>query len=723
MASKPASRTPGQLQRASRADVERAIARAVADLERRDLLGQVQAGICPGQDDEEEKYGAGEVLAAFTRQHRAPLSAAVAIGGADLAVLAAGAVGLPYSPAILAAAAAASGGRVAWNYRRKAKRRPRARRIAWCTWTACNIAAVVAASLGVANGIGQAVMLAGGVAVAAPYLWRHRRRPPAVEPAAELPAAPPAPEADQRIMDFAARFGSKAPIRSAEIHSVRDIRDGFQFELILAKAEGCTTAAVQAMVPAIAALYDVSADQVAVEYTETRSERRARVSVLTVHNAFETDDPWDGASTYDPETGCFRLGRYVDGEPSHWMLHKPDSGGAAGVIAGVQGSGKTGSAHVIACEAGLAKISGRRICAVWVGDPQEQPFGVWRGRADQTAWGELACVHMLLMLYFGMRARAARFGTMEWTDHLGRRNTGKGWFDPSPDEALIAAFIDEWPRLSAHPIFGPLVIALAAIILKEGRKVGITLYLMTQLPDLSELGERAIRELLKAFNALAHRTDGLSKSMLGIQGDPTKLPPGVHGTGYLNGPDRRPAAVQRTKHIREYLKPGDPPGPDVRGISEQIANEPVELGAAFEDAAAAVGYMGRGTVLDGSQWCAEVALLSRQLVKQAIADAIIAETCPEALFGAVAAAATAVHAAQAPPRPSGSGAPQWLPILAVELANRGEMDLFDVSELADADVFEAERALTVLVHAGVAVQTGPDRWRTTMAAAEEPRPN
>ena len=180
------------------------------------------------------------------RQHRAPLSAAGAVGTADLAVLAAGAAGFPYAAAVLAAAAAASGGRVAWNYRRKARRRPRTRRIAWCTWTACNIAAVIAASLGVANGIGQAVMLAGGLAVAAPYLWRHRRRPPAPEAVpgpGPVPELPPPP--DPRIADFASRFGGKTPCRGAEIHSVHEIRDGFQFEMLLAKSEGCTTAEVQ----------------------------------------------------------------------------------------------------------------------------------------------------------------------------------------------------------------------------------------------------------------------------------------------------------------------------------------------------------------------------------------------------------------------------------------------------------------------------------------------
>jgi len=313
-----------------------------------------------------------------------------------------------------------------------------------------------------------------------------------------------------------------------------------------------------------------------------------------------------------------------------------------------------------------------------------------------------------------MKARAARFGTMEWTDHLGRLNHGKGWFDPAPDEAEILATIDEWPLLAANPVLGPLAIALAGAILKEGRKVGIALNLLTQLPDLSELGERVIREMLKAFNVLAHRTDGLSKSMLGIQGDPTKLAPGVHGLGYLNGADQRPAATQRTKHLPEYVKPGQD-GPDVREIAERIAGDPVELGDAFTAAAAALGYTGRGQVLDGSQWNEMIAVYARQLVKPAVAAMILAETCPETITTAAAAPVSGARQ-PTPPGPAAAGIPPWLPILATAIAERGEVDLYDVSELGEVDVFEAERALAFLVHGGLAVQISPDRWRTTMTS-------
>jgi hypothetical protein len=712
MARGPA-RSPGkELSRMSRADLL-ALAAAVRELERRGGTSD-----CPGTTEETDQPE-GSSLVAYVRHHRAPAAAIASVAGADVAVIAAHAAGWPYGYTGILAVAAAAGGRVAYKHRRKAKRRPRARRLTYTAWAASSAVMVAGTAAGVLNGPWQGVMLVGGMAVATPYLWHNRRRAAAAAGAGAGEPVPVPAGPDPRIVAFAERFGSKAPCKGAEIHSAREIQDGFQFELLLASAEGCTTAAVQQLIPAIAALYDVSADQVTVEYTEGRSERRARVSVLTVHDAFEREDPWDGESTYDPDTGCFRLGRYADNADVHWMLHRPGSGAAGGVISGVIGSGKSGTAMVVACEAGLARGDGGRICAVWMGDPQMQAFGVWRGFADLTAWGALACVHMLMMLYFGMRARSAHFGTMEWADHLGRVNKGKGWFDPCPDEAEVLAVIDEWPRIASDPVLGPLAIALAAAIVKEGRKVGIALLLLTQIPDLSELGERAVREMLKAFNVLSHRTDGLSKAMLGIQGDPTKLAPGVHGLGYFNGADNRPAATMRTKHLPEYLQPGQEGSIDVREIAEQIAGDPVELGEAFTREITRLGYVGRGQILDGDQWTRQIAVLSRQIVKSAVADRIIAETAPK---GAPAAAGTPpAPGPQQPPPPPGpgpdTGTPAWLPVLAVTLAQRGELDLYDVSELVGVDVFEAERALSFIAAGGMAVQVGPSRWRTTMTAA------
>jgi hypothetical protein len=675
-------------------------------------------------------------LRAYARTHRAPLSAAVAVGGADLTVLAAHAAGGgPFAYVVVLAVSAAAGGRVAWKHRRKARRRARARRYAAAMWVASSATAVAGTAAGMASGPGQAVMLGGGLAIAAPYLWHARQRPPRpAVPEEELPS-PVLLGPDPRIEAFRARFCRSGPCKNADVHSARDIPDGFAFEVALAEASDATTRDVIGLIPKIAALYDVSADQVSVEYLPGRSERRALVSVLTVQNAWEREDRWDGRSTYDPEHGWIRLGRYADGEDCHWLLHRPGSGAAGGVIAGDIGAGKTGSVHVIACEAGQAKLCAvcgaartcgrcdmRRVVSLWMGDPQQQPLGVWQGFADLMAWGPSACVHMIIMAHAAMRERAARRGSQTWTDHLGRTNTGRGSFDPTPDEPILYVIVDEWPMIVADPLLFKIVGPLAAAVVKEGRKVGVVLVLLTQLPDLTQLGLRELRELLKAFNVLSHRTDGLSKHMLGIKGDTSALAPGVHGSGYVNGVDGRPAAVMRTKHLPEYLKPGES-GIDVRELAERISRDPVHLDHAVLSAITPLGYPGPHQVLDGTLIDAAIAAVAADMASRNRTGL----TADQALLGITGGAT--FTPSQPPdrqpaapgtlPPPPGS-APVYLPLLAGVLAQRGEMDLWDVSEAVGVDALEADRALGELAAAGLAVQVAPGRYRATITTPGQP---
>jgi hypothetical protein len=674
---------------------------------------------------------------AFIRVHRAPVSAAAAVGGADLAVLAAHASGSPWAYLVIATGSAAAGARVAWLHRPRARRRRRARRYAGTAWAACSVTALAGTWLGMASGAGQAVMLAGGLAVAAPYLWHARQRPPrdvaeAPEPVTELPAT------DPRIEAFRARFCRSGALKDAHIHSTRDIPDGFAFELIIADGAKATTKDVVALTDEIAGLYDIPADQVSVEYPPTRSERRACISVLTVADAFAREDRWDGESTYDPATGCIRIGRYADSTDAHWPLHKPGSGAASGVIAGVQGAGKTGTVLVVATEAGQAKLCTecggarscercdmRRIIALFMGDPQRQPLGVFRGRADHMAWGTHATVQQIIMLHAAMRALAAYFGEMTWTDHLGRENAGKGYFDPTPAFPLILGIVDEWPIIVSDKALAKIAIPLAAGILREGRKVGIGLDFLTQMPDLSELGDRTIRELLKAFAALSHRTDGLSKSMLGIQGDTTKLAPGLHGVGYLNGPDNRPGATMRTKHLPEYLKPGED-GIDAREIAGRIAADPVQLPRVVLDAIIPLGYAGPGGVIDGSQLKEAMGAVEAD-ARQRRPSGLTIEDALRAVVAGIPPPQPAPAAPQAP-RPAGASLPAeappvFLPLLATVLAQRGEMDLWDVSEAADCDALEADRALADLAAGGLAVQVGPGRYRSLIVGQQAASPN
>lgn len=548
------------------------------------------------------------------------------------------------------------------------------------------------------DGIMQLTLLGGGLALAAPYLYRNRRRDlPAAEPVAELPA----PRDDSRLAKFRDQFCTQStPLDGARLHDLEDVPGGFRFHVELMVARRGTYRDVKVLEDQIAALYDVPLDNVSVEPPESRSARRAVVTVLTETRAHEREDLWDGNSTYDPATGCFGLGRYADSSPSRWQLHAPRSGAASGLSVGVIGSGKTGTLHVVAAEAGQAKLCRtclteqscssctlERICALWVADPQAQGLSVWRGRADITAYGPLASLRLLWWTYNSMRERSAYFGRMEWTDHLGRRNVGKGWFDPTPAHPMLLGVIDEWPVLSRDPEIAQFAVPMAAQILEQGRKVGVGLVFGSQDGDVDILGDRSIREQLGAFNACVHRSDQVAKRMLGIEGNPADLAMGVPGLSYLRGIDRRSDIPQRTKTIREFLQPGEN-GVDVREIAERIARDPITYDDAVLNKLTELGYTGPGHVLsDDDGWTLADLTDDR------------AETEPDVVE-------TPVNTPSAPANPAAVNATQQA------LTAHGTADIYDLMQQTQLSALDVSRAVDTLIAAGAAVQGADGRYST-----------
>lgn len=551
------------------------------------------------------------------------------------------------------------------------------------------------------HAIMQWALFGGGLAISAPHLWRNRRQ---VAPAEPLQIE--APKEDPRLTAFREHFCTVGAMREARLYDFEQVDGGFTFEIECAVAYRGTFKDIKSLEDPIAGFYDVPADQVSVEPPKSRSHRRAKITILTEGAAHEREEIWDGNSTYDPKTGAFDLGRYADASKSHWRLHVPYSGAAGGISAGVIGSGKSGTLHVIACEAGQAKLCAtcldqqtceqcdmRRIAAVWLGDPQMQPFGVYRGKADLTAWGPLAVVRMLYWLHTAGRRRAAARGQMEWEDHIGRQNTGKGWFDPEPGEPIILGIIDEWPMLTDDPVLGPIAIALAVDILAEFRKVGISLVIGAQEVDVDILGERLVREALTAFNTCVHRTDRYAKQMLGIEGDPTFLAPGVPGLSYLNGMDRRSGIRQRTKSLREYLRRGET-GVDVREIADRIAADPIVYDDEFLKAITELGYTGPGQVLsDEDGWNVAEILPKDGDVKAGTAPATNAQAAAPVFTGQIAPA----------------------DVCRVEhhlrISNGNGADVFDLMQATDLSALDVSRAVDVLITNGQAIQMPTGSYR------------
>lgn len=515
-----------------------------------------------------------------------------------------------------AGAAIVAAGWAAWRTRegrlgQKVKLRATIRKIradvkrAWAGGTAWALLAVAWTPVG-PHGAMQIVLLGGGVAAAARHWHRIRQRVEPEEPVKEIDP----PREDVRLTRFRDHFCGKGPLEFADLHDFKLITGGFQFQVTLSLAASGTFRDVQMLQDQIAKLYDVPPDHVSVEPPESRSARRAVVAVLTAAKAHQREDAWDGESTYDPANGTFVLGRLANGDPDHWQIHKPYNGACCGIAVGVRGSGKTGTLHVVGAESGQAKLciecgAARscatcrlaRICGVWMGDPQRQGFAVWKGKADLTAWGPLSCVRALHWGFAAMRARSAVMGEMEWTDHLGRKNAGKGWFDPTPQFPQLTIIIDEWPMIARDPKIGPWATYFAERIGDESRKVGVVLILGSQEGDVDILGSRGLRNALIADNAVGHRSDRLTRQMLELEGNPAELPEGAPGVGYLRGFDGRSGIVHRTKTLREYLRPGET-GVDVREIADRIAADPIRFDQAILDALVPLGYTGPGQVLD-----------------------------------------------------------------------------------------------------------------------------
>lgn len=552
----------------------------------------------------------------------------------------------------------------------------------------------------------QLTLLGGGLLVAAPHLLRTRRRP--VE--APTVAAIAAPVEDPRISKFRTQFCATGPLKEARIHDQEDINGGFRFSVECSLAYRGKFSDVERLRDDIAALYDAPVDHVSVEHHESRSARRAVVTVLTETKAHERDEPWDGKSTYDPETGTFVLGRFADGSRSRWQLHIPGSGACGGMCVGDVGSGKTGTMHLIVSEAGSAKLCAeclgagtcpecdpQRICAVWMGDPQRQPFGVWRGRSDVTAWGPLSCVRMLSWLHAGMRHRADHFGRMEWTDHLGRTNYGKGWFDPTPEFPMVLGVIDEWSIIMADPDLSRFAGPLAEQIEDEGRKVGVRLLIGSQDADVEANGSRGFRNALGAANAISHRSDRLAKSMLNLEGNPADLPEGVHGVSYLRSYDKRSGIVQRTKHLPEVLRRGQT-GLDVRALTERIAADPITYDPAFLGAIDLLGYTGPGQILDdGDGWGL---------------DALLGGEPSEANQEVMAALAEADALVDRANEPKAGGPVSAPDVAAVReaLGQRADADVFDLMSATGLSALGVSRAVDALMADGVASQAASGRY-------------
>jgi hypothetical protein len=273
-----------------------------------------------------------------------------------------------------------------------------------------------------------------------------------------------------------------------------------------------TTARALAATDRIASAYSVSAGSIVVEPALGAEQNRARLLVLTT-NPLRAIQPFTGPRL-DHASGRLPIGTHADGTTAWWRLWTPGSGVCHGLIAGTTGSGKSGLVNLLCTE---IRVSG--VAVLWLADPEQgESVPDWQDAADWFAGTIPEIRRMLQAAERIMNGRKRRRARQTWIDDLGRIRRGRGHFDPTPGEPQLNVIIDESPDVLADPECRRIV----ALIGKKGRKLGVSVTVIAQVPSLAELGgDLTIRSMLSSTNIVMFRTsDKLSKQM----GLPQDLP-------------------------------------------------------------------------------------------------------------------------------------------------------------------------------------------------------
>jgi hypothetical protein len=307
---------------------------------------------------------------------------------------------------------------------------------------------------------------------------------------------------------------------------------------------------------AIAAAYGKPVTQAFAEPAPDGNEARGRLTILPRNN-LENDRQWNG-NGIDPDTGIAVVGRFPDGSPLHERYFIPMNGVRHTIVAGADGSGKTGMLDL-----GLSLSATSGIIAPVIIDPQEgQALPAWRGQVPY-AGGVEQCIAYLRGLHAAMRARSRYLATLTWQAEDGDERTGMGFFDAQMTGLpIVEITVDESPELLTDPLHGDEAAELLSRIGKMGRKVGFRLRLAVQVPSLAELGGlQALRSMLVGGNVFCGRTgDRVSGGMVGIESEPSELPKyfpdgsSTVGLGYASGPDNRPGTPARWDWVKDPYK-------------------------------------------------------------------------------------------------------------------------------------------------------------------------
>jgi hypothetical protein len=363
------------------------------------------------------------------------------------------------------------------------------------------------------------------------YAWR-----PVV---AQLQERTPADTSDEATWERLA----KRRKWSGQLGPCEQIPGGRKYPILLDGAE-THIGQVIAEPRAIAAAWDKPQTEAYAEPHPTGVESRGYLTILKT-GTLEQVREWDGRGF--GEDGIARVGRFADAADARIRCWVPRDGTRHGLAAGTSGAGKSALLDLLIW---LALTSPVPVVPVIL-DPQNgQSLPQWRDKLLYAA-GVDECARMLRGLHAGMMDRSSRLASMTWDDD-GHRVKGMEFYDPRLSGLpVVMPIIDEAPMLLSGAGNAKLAQDMVRITgdgAKLYRKAGGSLWLVAQVPSLSEMGDQAVRSLLVGGNVVCLRTgDKVSAGMVGLEADPSALPKyfpdgdATGGLGYVLSVDNRQA--------------------------------------------------------------------------------------------------------------------------------------------------------------------------------------
>lgn len=445
--------------------------------------------------------------------------------------------------------------------------------VSWSTWAVCSAWTAAAAAVGPVTLPMPGLLLAGTVVAQGWWVWHQMIRDThqVVEQDIEERATTWVETVAEQWRTRIAREGGRLPgtvlesvravIRSDE-QTGGEARLGWEAKVKLPIDDQQTWESVVSATRVIAKVFGVPASQVVPEMPVDGTEDSARLLVLTSNPLREIQV--HERCQLDPTTGYIPIGVHADGSYALWRLFTPGSGANHGLIAGTTGSGKSGLLNKI-----CAEIRHSGLALLLLGDPQGgESCPDWTDGGAHVFAGTVPRIRRMLQgVEREMDRRQRTRGRERWVDGKGRNRRGRGYFNPTRDEPLLMVVIDEAPEVTADPECRRIIAKIA----KQGRKIGVGIILLVQVPSLSELGnDLSIRSMLSSTNIVILRTSDSYSAQMGapmkLPVDPVNLPvewpdgSTTAGLGFLIKVGGRvsPMRVQYVDDAYEWASTGDP---------------------------------------------------------------------------------------------------------------------------------------------------------------------